>query len=105
MDKPLAHLNVVRRLSVDKGQVLRSGICVMQHRLLMQYTGGLIPILSLRSTQVTIVRSTGETGNINVNYVLLPEVYCSVQPTSHAHSPTHPLKDMYFNIFFISLCL
>ena len=25
-EKPLAHLNVVRRLSVDKGQVLWSGI-------------------------------------------------------------------------------
>ena len=39
--------------------------CVMKHRHLMQETGGLIPILSLRSTHVTIVQSTTETGDIN----------------------------------------
>ena len=37
----------------------------MKHRHLMQETGGLIPILSLRSTRVTIVQSTKETGDIN----------------------------------------
>ena len=36
----------------------------MKRRHLMQQTGGLIPILSLKSTQVNIVRSTRETGNI-----------------------------------------
>ena len=33
-DKPLAHLNVVHRLSVDKGQVLRFGI-IISYKLTM----------------------------------------------------------------------
>ena len=32
-DKPLACLNVVRRLSVDKGQVLRSDIYIVIYRI------------------------------------------------------------------------
>ena len=46
---------------MDKGQALRSGTCVMK----VMKTGGLCPILSLRSTHVSIVQSTRETGDID----------------------------------------
>ena len=37
----------------------------MKHEHLMQWTKNLRPILSLRSTHVTIVQSTRETGDIH----------------------------------------
>ena len=37
----------------------------MKHDNLMQWTGDLCQILSLRSTQVTVVQSTRETGDID----------------------------------------
>ena len=48
----------------NQSMVGKKYTCVMKRRHLMQYTGGFIPILYLRSTQVTIVRSSRETGNI-----------------------------------------
>ena len=49
-------LNKLRYCSID---------LVMKHRHLMQWTGSLIPVLSLRSTHVTIVQSTRETRDID----------------------------------------
>ena len=46
------------------GQVLRSGILDSSFSLCVLPLKSLFPILSLRSTQVTIVRGTRETGNM-----------------------------------------
>ena len=83
MDKPLARLKVVRRSSVDKGQVLWSERCSSssyreergerreerrsseKERERPGFDPSTLGIVWTRSTQVTIVRSTRETGNIN----------------------------------------
>ena len=44
-----------------------------------QITGGLIPILSLRSSHVTIVQSTRETGDITDNYSFTQMTFRSSQ--------------------------
>ena len=61
----------------------------MKHRHLMQQTGGICPILSLRSTHVTILPCTRETGDIHRDGVFPNTMY-----RKYLHTKVYGVKEL-----------
>ena len=67
-----------------EGRQVKKYDCVMKHRHLMQWTGSLIPVLSLRSTHITAVQGTRETGDINTVLCLIKVNINTIELTVHS---------------------